>query len=145
MGHRLMLHRGKCANYHGHRYALLATLGSDELNPDDMVIDFDSIKPLAKGWIDDNLDHAMVLHRDDPLAVEMSKIAKVTLLPFHPTAERLVGMLAANLIDVIYDASDGAVKLTGLVLYETPNCSASWHPRQLSLGLGCGGLLGDDK
>lgn len=132
MGHRLMNHKGKCANYHGHRYTLLATIGADTLNADGMVVDFDDIKPEIKGWIDEHLDHAMVLHVDDPLGAEMLKISNVLLLPHHPTAEHLVEMLATNISGLLVDFEEPPrrLRLTELVLYETPNCSATWRPQQ---------------
>ena len=41
-------------------------------------IDFGEVKRLVGKWIDDTLDHTMLLHRDDPLIPELRKAVGFT-------------------------------------------------------------------
>ncbi len=67
-GHRLLDYDGKCRNLHGRNAQLEIEIDSGGLDRLEMVIDFGEIKDIAKGWVDDHLDHKMLLHRDDPIA-----------------------------------------------------------------------------
>ena len=65
-GHRLLNYDGKCKYLHGHNGRAVITLEAPRLDERGMVLDFTDIKRVVAGWIDDNLDHRMILHRDDP-------------------------------------------------------------------------------
>ena len=67
-GHRLINYDGKCRFLHGHNGILEVDIASDELDDCGMVVDFVEVRNLVKGWIDENLDHRMILCRDDPMA-----------------------------------------------------------------------------
>ena len=41
-----------------------------------MVLDFSDIKRVVSNWIDDNLDHRMILHRDDPAVTALVKLGE---------------------------------------------------------------------
>lgn len=66
-GHRVLRHESKCAHLHGHRYKAVISVQSDHLDPLGRVIDYGVIKTLIGKWIDDNWDHNLLLHPDDPL------------------------------------------------------------------------------
>jgi len=63
--HRLLRYKGKCAHLHGHNGRIEIELASDSLNEQSMVADFSDISRIVKEWIDQNLDHRLLLHRDD--------------------------------------------------------------------------------
>ena len=65
-GHRLLKYEGKCRHLHGHNGRAVITLQAAGLDGLGMVMDFSQIKRVVGGWIDANLDHRMILHRDDP-------------------------------------------------------------------------------
>ena len=44
-----------------------------------MVADFGDIKRLVKGWIDRELDHKMILRRDDPLVAPLQAARRADL------------------------------------------------------------------
>ena len=69
-GHRLLNYEGKCRHLHGHNGKALITLESSQLDERGMVLDFGDIKAVMNTWVDDNLDHRMILCRHDP-AVEL--------------------------------------------------------------------------
>ena len=66
-GHRLLNYSGKCRHLHGHNGTAVITIESEKLDALGMVVDFSEIKRVMQSWIDDNLDHKMILHRDDPI------------------------------------------------------------------------------
>ena len=65
-GHRLLDYEGKCRHLHGHNGRVEIELEGDRLDSRGMVVDFGDIKKGMKRWIDDNLDHRMILRSDDP-------------------------------------------------------------------------------
>ncbi|MCA9077831.1 MAG: 6-carboxytetrahydropterin synthase [Planctomycetaceae bacterium] len=100
-GHRLLGHEGKCANFHGHSYAVdfyVTPLGEDPSHVDDVgrVIDFAELKSRLKGWIDEHWDHGFLLSRDDEngiAAMQAVEPSKLFLLSSNPTAENMARYL----------------------------------------------------
>lgn len=66
-GHRVLGHTGRCRHIHGHRYEIEVTAESRGLDPLGMVVDFSVIKDKVGSWLNENLDHNLILHQDDPL------------------------------------------------------------------------------
>src|SRR5436309_8941742 len=66
-GHRLLDYAGKCRHLHGHNGRAVITLEAAELDGRGMLIDFGDIKRDVQTWIDETLDHTMLLRHDDPL------------------------------------------------------------------------------
>jgi len=64
--HRQHRHDGHCAWLHGHNWGIAITFGCTELDANGFVVDFGRLKYL-RAWLDENLDHACVFNRDDPL------------------------------------------------------------------------------
>lgn len=120
-GHRLLNYEGKCRYLHGHNGHAIITLESQELDARGMVIDFSDIKKVVSAWIDENLDHRMLLHRDDPmLAVLREHKEPVFVMDANPTAE--------NIAKLIYEftASRG-FPIVEAQLWETPRCVATYR------------------
>jgi 6-pyruvoyltetrahydropterin/6-carboxytetrahydropterin synthase len=93
-GHRLMNHPGRCKNLHGHSARVSITLSTNVLNEQGMVCDFSDINGYAGKWIDDNLDHNMLLHKDDPILATLQRAGeRVMVVDEHPTAEFLAKMI----------------------------------------------------
>src|ERR1700719_8891 len=65
-GHRLLDYNGKRRHLHGHNARAVITLAGDQLDRLGMVVDFSHLKRIVGGWLDETLDHKMILHRDDP-------------------------------------------------------------------------------
>lgn len=66
-GHRVLGHEGKCAHLHGHRYVAEVSVAANGLDELGRVVDFSVVKEVLGKWIDDNWDHNMMLHPNDPL------------------------------------------------------------------------------
>ena len=140
-GHRVLRHESKCKHLHGHRYVVLLHVqcSREEMDALGRVIDFGVVKDLMGRWIDTNLDHNMILHPEDPLLEDQDldgnsicgkDFAKklVGRTPFIMPAE-MPNPTAENIAQVILDEarrqihSLTAIKVVGIELYETPNCS----------------------
>ncbi len=106
-GHRLLNYDGKCRHLHGHNGRAVLTLEASQLDALGMVMDFSEIKRVISTWIDETLDHRMLLHRDDPvLPVLRQQGEPVFVMDANPTAE--------NIAKVIFDQA----RLQGLPVVE---------------------------
>lgn len=67
--HRVMCHKSKCKNIHGHRYEIEVTVTSNLLHKEgeqtDMTLDFSFLKEEMMNIIDTFCDHGMILSVDD--------------------------------------------------------------------------------
>jgi 6-pyruvoyltetrahydropterin/6-carboxytetrahydropterin synthase len=89
-GHRLLDYEGKCAHLHGHGAYVQIEITSEKLNSGGMVMDFYDIKSSLGQWIQDTLDHKMILCERDPLIPALKKAGEpLVLLKENPTAEVL--------------------------------------------------------
>jgi 6-pyruvoyltetrahydropterin/6-carboxytetrahydropterin synthase len=119
-GHRLLDYEGICRHPHGHNAVAEIEIRSDTLDPRNMVVDFNDIKRLVKGWIDRELDHKMILRRDDPLARSLADLGEpVFLLDSNPTAERIAQLL----FDI---GREHGLPVARVTLWETPTSWATY-------------------
>ncbi|QDU22300.1 6-pyruvoyl trahydropterin synthase family protein [Urbifossiella limnaea] len=121
-GHRLLGYAGKCRHLHGHNGKAVVTLEAPELDRLGMVLDFGEMKRVLGRWVDDSLDHRMLLHRDDPVVPELERQGEpLVLLDVNPTAE--------NIARLIFDhAAAVGLPVTEVTLWETANAFATYRP-----------------
>ena len=122
-GHRIIGHQNKCQYLHGHRYVLEITIAAKNTDELGMVVDFGLIKDLAKGWIDENFDHSLILHQDDKeigQKIESHTGQKVYYLKNNPTAENIALHLKNEIFPKLFENQKFFV--TSIKLFETPNC-----------------------
>jgi 6-pyruvoyltetrahydropterin/6-carboxytetrahydropterin synthase len=119
-GHRLMDYDGVCQHPHGHNAVVEIHIEADTLDSRNMVADFGDIKRIVKGWIDRELDHKMILRKDDPLVAALQKMGEpVYLLDSNPTAERIA--------QLIYDKSrEHGLRVSRVTVWETPTSWATY-------------------
>ncbi len=59
-----------------------------------MVIDFSQIKRIVSGWIDEALDHRMLLHEADPVLPFLKQQGEpVFVMKVNPTAENIARLI----------------------------------------------------
>lgn len=93
-GHRLLNYEGKCKHLHGHNGKVEVELQADELDPRHMVVDFDDIKRVISSWIDEQLDHKMLLRKDDPILPAIQAQGEPCyVLETNPTAEAIARLI----------------------------------------------------
>ncbi|MCD6303097.1 MAG: 6-carboxytetrahydropterin synthase QueD [Anaerolineae bacterium] len=107
--HALRGYRGKCENVHGHRYEVVVSFETAELNALGLAVDFREIKQLLDAILE-RFDHQNL--NDIP---PFDKI--------NPSAE--------NIARVIYDAladSPGGAMLREVQVWESPDAWATYSP-----------------
>ncbi len=121
-GHRLLNYDGKCRFLHGHNGRAVITLQSENLSEQGMVVDFREIKEVISKWIDENLDHRMILHVDDPVVPHLRELGEpMHLIDVNPTAENIAKLISD------FTLSQG-FPIVETRLWETPRCYATHRP-----------------
>ena len=120
-GHRLLHYEGKCRHLHGHNGRAVIVLEGEDLDHRGMLLDFSDIKSVVSGWIDDHLDHRMLLHKDDPAVPVLREMGEpMFLLDRNPTAENIARLIFE------FTASQG-FPIVESRLWETPRCFATYR------------------
>ncbi|MGE0759539.1 MAG: 6-pyruvoyl tetrahydropterin synthase family protein [Pirellulaceae bacterium] len=123
-GHRLLNYEGKCRYLHGHNGRAVITIAAEKLDHRGMVMDFSDIKNVVTAWIDQHLDHRMILHRDDPAVPMLQQMGEpLYLLDVNPTAENIARLIHEK-------AVDHGFPVVETTLWETPRCFATYLPRK---------------
>lgn len=119
-GHRLLEYEGKCRHLHGHNGKAVIILGGEALDHRGMLVDFSDIKRHLQAWIDEHLDHNMLLHRDDPiLPVLLERGERVFIMDQNPTAENIARLIFEH-------ARDAGLPILEVTLWETARCHATF-------------------
>ncbi|MEK7747453.1 MAG: 6-carboxytetrahydropterin synthase QueD [Nitrospirota bacterium] len=119
-GHRLLNYSGKCRNLHGHNGKVEVEVYSETLDSLGMVRDFGEIKKVVQTWIDETLDHKMILCKKDPILPSLNEFKEpVFLMDDNPTAEAIAKL--------IYDyAQSQGLPVSSVRLWETQNSCAAY-------------------
>jgi len=122
-GHRLLDYDGMCKHPHGHNAVAEIEIQADSLDARNMVADFGDIKRVVKGWVDRELDHRMILRRDDPLVRCLQSLGEpVYLLESNPTVERIARL--------VYDISrEQGLPVVRVTVWETPTSWATYSEK----------------
>ena len=117
-GHRLVGDKGKCRHLHGHTAKVIIHLEGEGLDDNGMVYHFDKIKQSIGRWIDENLDHAMLLSKNDPAAAALRDIGeRIFVMDENPTAE--------NIARLVYDkARSQGLPVTRAEMWESDTAKA---------------------
>lgn len=141
--HRIYGHENKCKDIHGHEYHFEIYCKADELDNLDRVADFGAVKRVLKSWIDENLDHGMLLGSNDPIkrlwceeqwtqeygapenfSAGFLKGMKYFILDGNPTAENIASHVK-QIGNQLLQAQDIKVHIYKVVCHETMGCSAT--------------------
>jgi 6-pyruvoyltetrahydropterin/6-carboxytetrahydropterin synthase len=120
-GHRLLGHSGKCRHLHGHNARALIRLESQTLDPLGLVVDFKEIGDYVKAWLDAEIDHNLLLFRDDPVLPLLREAGeRVYAMDCNPSAE--------NIARLIFEQVErGGFPVVEVELYETETAVASYR------------------
>jgi 6-pyruvoyltetrahydropterin/6-carboxytetrahydropterin synthase len=119
-GHRLLDYEGLCRHPHGHNAIAEIEVRTETLDHRNMVVDFGDIRRVVKEWVDREIDHRMILRRDDPLAKALLDMGEpVYLLDSNPTAERIARL--------VFEVSrDRGLPVSRVTVWETPTSWATY-------------------
>ena len=119
-GHRLVDYEGVCRHPHGHNAGAEIEIRAEALDDSAMVRDFGEIKRVVEAWVKRELDHKMILRRDDPLVEALHALGEpVYVVDVNPTAE----CIARLLYEQVRDAGLPVARVT---LWETPSSRATY-------------------
>lgn len=121
--HRIIGHNSKCRFLHGHRYALELTVVSQRLDNLGMVADFGELKSIVLPWLEENLDHNIILWSEDKELGEMIEKQlqqKIYYLPFNPTVENIALHLKQDIFPRLFKGKN--FQVSKIRLFETVNC-----------------------
>ena len=118
--HRLINYSGKCRHLHGHNGLVQIIVQSNQLDSVGMVVDIARIKEVVEEWVDETLDHTLILCRDDPFLPVLQKHGeKVFVMEQNPTSE--------NIARLIFDhAKNAGLPVIEVILWETTKHYASY-------------------
>ncbi|MDA2916919.1 6-carboxytetrahydropterin synthase [Nitrospinae bacterium AH_259_B05_G02_I21] len=120
-GHRLLNYDGNCRWLHGHNGLVEIELAAETLDERGMVYDFTAIKRILKTWIDENLDHKMILNRSDPLVQTLQEHGEpLYLLDENPTAEAIARL-------IYEESARQGFPVVEVRLWETPTSWAAYR------------------
>lgn len=121
-GHRLLNYAGKCRFLHGHNGRVLITLQGSELDDRGMLVDFSDIKQSIRTWIDNELDHRMILNDADPVVPLLRGQGEpLFTIPCNPTAE--------NIARIIFEQTHAkGFPVVEVTLWETFRSNATYCP-----------------
>ena len=119
-GHRLLDYDGIRKHPHGHNAVAEIDVRTDALDRRNMVADFSDIKRLVKGWIDQELDHKMILRQDDPLVGPLRELGEpMYLLESNPTVERIARLIFEKTQELGF-------RVVSVRVWETPSSFAAY-------------------
>ena len=120
-GHRLLNYDGKCRNLHGHNGRAVIVMESESLDTRGMVVDFSDIKKSLRTWINDNLDHRMILNENDPVLPYLRELNEpLHVVDQNPTAENIARL-------IFEQAQKEGFPVLEVSLWETPKAFASYR------------------
>ncbi|MBF0368090.1 MAG: 6-carboxytetrahydropterin synthase [Magnetococcales bacterium] len=120
-GHRLLDYDGKCKHLHGHNGKARVVLQGDSLDNRGILFDFKEVKQKVKGWIDEEIDHTLLLRADDPLLPLLEgREERVRALTDNPTAETLARWIHTQVTTFGYPVVE-------VTVWESDCCSATYR------------------
>ena len=142
-GHRVMNEKMKCFNIHGHTYLYSITFSFNSIDGIGYAIDFKEIKRVFSQWIDDFLDHGMILNpKDTSLIATTKKLqSKLWLMSLNglgeycnPTVENIAKeiFLAMEILGKTLYPKKNGLTIHKVKIYETPNCYTVCKKKSIS-------------
>jgi len=120
-GHRLLNYEGQCRHLHGHNGRVEVDIAAERLDARGMVYDFSDIKKVLKNWIDETLDHRMLLFKDDPILPALRQRGELFYaMDENPTAENIAKLIFNH-------ARAEGLPVVEVRLWETPAACATYR------------------
>ena len=133
-GHRVMNERVQCYNLHGHEYLTELTFSFKNSKEIGYAIDFKEIKRVFVQFLQDTMDHGMILNPKDNIVVDaVNQLGtKLWLMSLNgegeycnPSVENIakeVYLAMEILTNELYGNAMTGLEIHNVKIYETPNC-----------------------
>lgn len=143
-GHRVMNEAMKCFNIHGHTYLYELKFSHENMKEIGYAIDFKEIKRVFCQWIDDILDHGMILNAQDHDLIQTTRDykSKLWLMSLNgpgeycnPSVENITRevFLAIDIMcKYLYPDTMTGLALHSVEIHETPNCASECFRESIS-------------
>lgn len=120
-GHRLLGHEGKCRHLHGHNARAMIRLESESLDRLGLVMDFKEIGDYVKSWLDSEIDHNLLLCKEDPIVPLLRGAGeRVYVMDANPSAENIARL-------VFEQVERGGFPVVEVAIVETDSAVASYR------------------
>ena len=132
----LSKHPEACRFPHGHTRRIEVVVSSENLDENDMVVDFKALKLALEEFVE-RFDHSMAVNSDDPLRAVIERFLPGSTLPFEgvdPTTEVMARVIFEHISGVLKDGFEqgvyrippGHVRLERVRVGETPSAWAEY-------------------
>jgi 6-pyruvoyltetrahydropterin/6-carboxytetrahydropterin synthase len=134
----LSRHPEKCRFPHGHTRQIEVVVAGEQLDAQDMLVDFKALKLAVQEYID-RYDHSMAINSDDPLLPSLRDLypgeALVIFEGQEPTTEVIAraifefvdGVLSNGFVAENYTIPPNSVRLERVRVWETPTSWAEYE------------------
>ncbi|MBV8611588.1 MAG: 6-carboxytetrahydropterin synthase, partial [Singulisphaera sp.] len=103
-----------------HNGKAVIVLEAPALDHRGMLVDFGDIKRTVQRWIDENLDHNLLLCREDPiLPVLQQHGERIFVMDCNPTAENIARLIFEH-------TADAGLPVVEVIVWETETCHAAY-------------------
>lgn len=122
----------KCQSIHGHSWWVTVTLEGPKLDDDGILVEFGAFKKVLRAWLDDTVDHALLLRAGDPVAEALWAVVpemRIVELPSNPTTESIAAWIfehAESLLHETLGVDPQVARVAGVHLQETRVNAASF-------------------
>jgi len=134
-GHRVMDHTMKCFSLHGHEYLVELTFSFSQTDRIGYALDFSEIKRVFVQFLQDHMDHGMILNPCDTKVIDTVKAidSKYWLMSLNgdeycnPSVENITKevFISMSLLSYyLYPDNINDLNIHKVLIYETPNCFA---------------------
>lgn len=119
--HRLHGYPGQCGCIHGHTAKIEIACEVKKLENNGIAIDFRELKKKMGDWIDENLDHRLILDKNDPISKVIKNAGEaVKELDVAPSAENIAKIVFAA-------AKSEGFPVKKVSFWESPTSIASYQ------------------
>ena len=138
-GHRVMNERMQCFNIHGHTFLYELTFSFEQMEALGYAIDFKEIKRIGVCWIEDKIDHGVILnpHDSDVIKAAHATQSKLWLMSLNgennycnPTVENIAKEIFLAMQVLFSERAN--LKIHQLRLFETINCYTDCFAESIS-------------
>ena len=134
LSHRQPRHSGRCSRIHGHSWAITITFVAESLDDNGFVVDFGDLH-FIEDWIEENLDHGIVLCSTDPQRGLLESLQEQGLLKItwvdSASCEGIAEFLYHTFQSMVNAKTKGRAKIQCLRLEEDSKNSALYNPSSI--------------